>query len=437
MTTGYSIRRRLLVILGLTISIATLVQAGIAYRVALREVDDISDSHMLQMAFAVRRGMPGPQVVPREQPTLKGEDRSFSLSVAPMPPSIPDATTAQFTRGFTTRTIGDKRFRIFTLPTRTRLIEVMHDEAVRSANARKLALRTVLPILILGPILLLIVWWSISRALRPLATSRNEIALRGANDLDALQTDGVPDELMPFILEINVLFARISKAFAAQQHFVADAAHELRSPLTALRLQVQGLQRAISAEARHIAADRVMSGIDRATRLIEQMLILAREEATVPDPTLCNLPQTARLALSDVLSLAQTRNIDLGANLSDAGPEAHFSVRGNAEALRILLRNLLENAVKYAPENGVVNLSLQQENNCVTLCVEDNGPGIPAPERAQMFDRFRRGDGHPASGSGLGLSIVRAIAERHRIHIELASSAELGGLAVRLHFPRA
>jgi two-component system OmpR family sensor kinase len=433
MTDSYSIRRRLLVVLGLAISVATLIQAGIAYRVALREVDDISDYHMVQIAFAVRRGMPEPAGPQLEHRPISGEDQSFSLLISPLP--MQSEAARELTRGFSTRQVGDKHFRIFTLPTQTRLIEVMHDEAVRGSNASKLALRTVLPILILGPVLMLIVWWVISRALRPLITSRREIARRDANDLHALQTHGVPDELLPFILEINVLFERIGKAFQAQQNFVADAAHELRSPLAALRLQVQGLQRATSTEARNIAAERVMSGIDRATRLIEQMLVLAREEATEPDKTLCDLPQIVRNALSDILLQAQARNIDIGANLTDTTPDDCFIVQGNAEALRILLRNLLENAVKYTPPYGIVNLSVVNAGPNIVLSVEDSGPGIPPEEHTRIFERFRRGREHDEGSSGLGMSIVQAIARRHRIRIVLGQSAQLGGLSVTLTFP--
>ncbi|HSD38588.1 MAG TPA: ATP-binding protein [Rhodocyclaceae bacterium] len=430
---AYSIRRRLIIILGLTVSLVTLVQAAVAYRVALREVNDISDYHMTQIAFAVRRGMPEPASPPPTHRLLDDEDRSFSLLVSPLP-----ATPAKEpVRGFSTRQIGDKVFRVFSLPTRTELIEVLNDEATRSNNASKLALRTILPILMLGPLLLLTVWWGISRALRPLVKSRNEIAQRGANDLHALETRGVPEELLPFIVEINVLFARITTAFTAQQYFVADAAHELRSPLAALRLQVQGLQRATTTDARNIAAGRVMAGIDRATRLIEQMLVLAREESMAPDPAPGDLAQIVRLALSDVMPLAQARHIDIGANLNT--DDTPFDIRCNAEALRILLRNLLENAVKYTPEKGVVELTLLREQrgeaSLITLRVEDSGPGIPADEHTQIFERFRRGNSkHETCGSGLGLAIVQAIAERHRIQIELGRSAQLGGLAVTLHF---
>jgi two-component system, OmpR family, sensor kinase len=438
----YSLRIRLLTALAAVISLATLIQASIAYKVAQREVGVISDYHMIQMAHAVRRGMPDPalQVTPTDLQTELSahKDRSFSLRVTPLSAEeIALLPTTGYERGFSTRKIGDTTFRVFALCTKSKKIEVLHDMATRNANASRLALRTAFPILILAPLLLLFVWLGTSRALRPLLTSRNEIARRAPNDLHALQTDDVPDELLPFINEINSLFQRISQAFAAQQNFVSYAAHELRSPLTALRLQVQGLQRAASAEARQLATERVIGGIDRATRLIEQLLILARAEATGEETTQTDLLNIARLAMSDVYPLAQARHTDLGAEFAEGTPESAFVIMGNIEALRTLLRNLLENAVKYAPEHGVVNLVLENRDSegNLLLSVEDNGPGILPEEREIVFERFRRGAGHHAEGCGLGLSIVKTIADRHHISIALGESRKLGGLSVILRFP--
>ncbi|MDR3412441.1 MAG: ATP-binding protein, partial [Formivibrio sp.] len=337
-------------------------------------------------------------------------------------------------RGFSTRQIDGKPFRVFTVHSRTMLIEVMHDMSVRSRMARQLAFRTVLPILILGPILLLIVLWSIAHALRPLQTSREEIAQREANDLRALRTENVPGELLPFIQEINVLFLRVSDAFTAQQHFVADAAHELRSPLAALRLQVQAMQRATTNEKRHVLAERLLMGIDRATRLVEQMLVLAREEASVSDSACTDLPQVVRLALSDILPQAQARSIDVGADSFGEVPDGQFSIRGSTEALRILVRNVLENAVKYTPPSGTINLLLHRDTNQTVLTIEDSGPGIPAEERDRVFERFHRSAENDVEGCGLGLSIVQAIATRYGVSIVLGQSVQLGGLSVVLRF---
>ncbi|MET7016120.1 ATP-binding protein [Uliginosibacterium flavum] len=437
----YSIRRRLLLVLAVAISVATLAQAGISYRVALREVDAISDYQMLQIANAVRRGVPEPTLSPLKRQPRKGEEPSYRLKVQLLPElrggggnALGTSNTVQVEQGFSMRQIDNKTFRVFLMPMHNKLIEVTQNIAERDRSARELALRTVLPILSLAPFMLGGVWWSISRALRPLMKSRDEVALRDANDLHALPTEGVPEEIQPFIASINAQFARVSKAFAAQQHFVADAAHELRSPLAALRLQVQGLQRAGSVEMRTLCTERLMAGIDRSTRLIEQLLVLAREEATAPERTRVSLPQALRLALSDVLPQAQAREINISANLAEIERERQLTVSGNLEALRILLRNLLENAVKNTPVQGVIKLSMQCNAEGIVLILEDSGPGIPAEERAQVFRRFNRGRSHSDGGSGLGLAIVQTIANRYCISMELGQSETLGGLAVKLKF---
>jgi two-component system OmpR family sensor kinase len=436
----YSIRKRLLLTLGTAISLATLVQAAISYRIAISDVNDISDYHMVQLAHAMR-GHLSERVNPSPGRPVAGEDRSFLLQIMPLPPeqrgaSVDNALQSSLGEapGFSTRQVGKKTFRVFTLHTQTMALEVMHDMGKRSVMAREIALRTILPILVLGPVLLLIVWWGISHALCPLVASREEIARRNISDLHALRTEGAPEELLPFIREINGLFGRIGEAFAAQRSFVADAAHELRTPLTALRLQVQALQRATTATMRDNAIERLLLGIDRATHLIEQMLSLAREEASDSAGAHADLPQVVCLALSDVLPQAQMRNIDIGADFFDHAPAEPFLVRGGAEALRVLLRNLFENAVKYTPHLGVVNLSLRRDGASVVLTIEDSGPGIPQEDRVAVFERFRRGSEHDVEGSGLGLSIVQAIARKNDIRILMDRSTALGGLSVSLCF---
>jgi two-component system OmpR family sensor kinase len=232
----------------------------------------------------------------------------------------------------------------------------------------------------------------------------------------------------------------VRHAFEAQQHFVADAAHELRSPLAALKLQVQGLQRAGDAGARALAIERLAGGIDRATRLVEQLLVLARQEAQAtagapPKPVV--LADLARQAVADAAPAAQQRGVDLGLALP---PEAeHASVPGQPQALEILLRNLIDNAVKYTPQGGVVDVQLQAEPGHLALVVDDSGPGIAPDERERVLQRFHRGPqggGTAAAGSGLGLAIAESIAHMHGTRLELGSAPRLGGLRVCVRLAR-
>ena len=430
----HSLRAHLLATLAAAITLTTLIQAGFAYRVALDEVGQISDFHMERFAHAAyRRIMAGAEEGTYIEMPGSG-DRGFWLMVsslkAPLPPQLPTAET-----GFSSRLSDGHTYRVFTLCTTTQKIEVVQDMAARSLEASRVAFRTTLPVLVIAPFLMLTLWWVISRALRPIRTSRREIANRFPDDLRPLSTRQVPEELLPFVNEINSLFVRISHAFAAQQSFIGNAAHELRSPLAALRLQVQSLQRAQTPEARQKATERLLAGIDRATRLIAQMLELARADAPASSFERTDLPSLIRLALSDALPSAQTRQIEVSANLPEDAPPDCFGFTGNVEALRTMLRNLLENAIKYAPQNGAVLINLSRTPTELVLEIEDNGPGIPGEERAEIFDRFKRGAAPKAEGCGLGLAIVKTIADRHRINITLADSPRLGGLATILHFP--
>jgi two-component system OmpR family sensor kinase len=325
-------------------------------------------------------------------------------------------------------------YRVFSMQTSGLVIQVAQDMAARRNMAGALALRTIAPVALMAPLLMLVVWWVVSRSLAPVARVRKQVASRQADDLSAVSEEGLPDEVRPLVQELNLLFDRVRHAFDAQKHFVADAAHELRSPLAALKLQVQGLQRAPDAAARDLAVSRLVAGIDRATRLVEQMLALARHEASMaagakPQPV--DLAEVARLAISDAVAAAQARRIDIG--VSHADPDAVVS--GQPEALRMLLRNLIDNAVKYTPEEGRVDVGIATRDSAVELSVDDSGPGLPEEERERVLDRFYRSGEPKAPGSGLGLAIVKSIADLHGATVALAPSPSLGGLRVLVRFP--
>jgi two-component system OmpR family sensor kinase len=301
--------------------------------------------------------------------------------------------------------------------------------------ARELAWRAAAPVLLLAPLLLAAVWLAVRRATRPILGLRDQVAGRAAADLTPLDTGALPDEVRPLVEELNLLFARLERAFQAQREFVADAAHELRTPLAALRLQTQVLQRAADGEERAQAAARLLQGVDRATRLVEQLLLLARQEAAAepaPRAGRIELAELAALALGDVLPAARLKDIDLG-----LAPGAQAAVAGPEEPLRLLLGNLLENAVKYAPPGGTVDLAVRVEGDRAVLTVADDGPGIAPADRERVFDRFRRLPGQDAPGSGLGLAIVKAAAERCGGQVVLGRSDRLGGLEASVFLPLA
>ncbi|CAN7142703.1 MULTISPECIES: ATP-binding protein [unclassified Variovorax] len=433
-----SLRARLLWFLLAAIVLAAGTQAFVAYRTVLKEADEIFDYHMQQMAFSLRAGLPPSAAVGG----LGGGEENFEFvvqiwtadGVRIFESAARAALPQRAVLGFSNVQARGTTYRVFSIQSAGLVIQVAQDMAARRTMAGTLALRTVGPIALAAPLLMLVVWWVVSRSLAPVARVRSQVASRQADDLSPVSESGLPEEVRPLVHELNLLFDRVRRAFEAQKHFVADAAHELRSPLAALKLQVQSLQRAPDDAARELAVGRLAAGIDRATRLVEQMLALARHEASAAtgasaEPV--DLQEVARLAISDAIAAAQARRIDIGMARADAA-----EVRGQAEALRTLLRNLLDNAVKYTPEGGRVDVGIAASPDGVELSVEDSGPGLPAEERSRVLDRFYRSGEPQAAGSGLGLAIVKSIADLHGATLAIDGSGSLGGLRVSMRFPR-
>jgi two-component system, OmpR family, sensor kinase len=429
---AHSLRRRLLWLVLAAIAFVSVLQASTAYRTALRQADAMFDYHLQELARSVHGGVPlapgGDTPLFDFQVQVWGPDGAqiFRSNGATLP--------SQAVLGFSDMSIRGARYRVYSLQTPEHTIQVAQDLDARQARARALALRAALPMALLGPLLMMAVWWLISRSLAPVERVRRQVAGRPADDLSPLPAEGLPQEVLPLVTELNLLFERVRLAFAAQHQFVADAAHELRSPLTALKLQAQALRRAPDEANRQAAVSRLNDGIDRTIQLVSQLLALAREQserAPAANWQRIELGDLARQAVADVLPQAKARRIDIGLVTSEP-----VWVRGQSEALHILLRNLLDNAVKYSPEGGQVDVSLN-DDPAPRLTVEDSGPGIAQDERERVFDRFYRVAGAQASGSGLGLAIVKTIATRHGATVQLDRSQRLGGLKVELVFPPA
>ncbi|MCJ0764356.1 ATP-binding protein [Variovorax terrae] len=434
----HSLRRRLLWFVLAAILLAALLQGTTAYRGALQQADDMFDYHLQQMAYSLRGGIP---LVPAQPGNSNIDDLDFIIQIwgqdgAQLFRSERSGLPPRAVLGFSDVTVNGTSYRVYSVQTPLHTIQIAQDMSARQARARALALRATLPIALMAPLLMLAVGWVISRSFAPVERTRRQVAARAAEDLSPLPDTGLPDEVRPLVQELNLLFGRVRTAFEAQKHFVADAAHELRSPLTALKLQAQALRRADDAGTRDAAVARLNQGIDRAIRLVEQLLVLARAEAggeTAQDRPV-DLQEVVRLAVSDVLPQAQAAGIDLG--LMDDSPAGPVVVQGQSEALRVLLRNLLDNAIKYTPVPGRVDVGLHIDGTQARLMVDDSGPGIAEPERERVFDRFYRAhspDAAPAAtGSGLGLAIVQAIAQQHGAALRLERSPSLGGLRVEV-----
>ncbi|WP_087129119.1 ATP-binding protein [Caballeronia concitans] len=316
------------------------------------------------------------------------------------------------------------------------------DVSVRVAQQRKarweavaeIAMHLFWPVLSLVPVLALFLWFGIGYGLRPLREIAASLKRRDANNMQPIYTAAMPGEVKPLVDALNDLLHRLDNAFTAQKNFIADAAHELRTPIMGLGLQAELLERASSAAEREEINAQLRVGVVRLARLSEQLLTLARlsPDAQLAEDQPFDLCALARSVVSDRSRVAEVNDVDLG--LVEGTP---LIVRGNAENVRILLNNLVDNAIRYGGSHSRVDVVVHSHEGRPVVEVRDTGPGIAEVDLPRVWERFYRGSGHAASGSGLGLSIARRIAEQHHAVISLERGLDGRGLTVRVCFPGA
>ncbi len=434
----HSLRGRLFAFLLALAGITALAVGGATYFSVRAEADELFDYHLRQMALSLRdQGRIGED----ERDALANPEFDYVVQVwssdgltlyTSRPQGLTQALPPRAVLGYSEMRLAGETWRVFAAATPLRVVQVAQPLAVRRGLATTAALRSVLPIGAAAPLVALGLWWIIGLSLAPLQRVTQAARTRGADSLEALPDDGLPQELQPLVGAFNGLLARLAAAFEAQRHFVADAAHELRTPLTALKLQIGLLQGTPAGAEQDAAVARLRAGVDRATHLVEQLLALARAEpgaAAAPMAEL-DLAEVARQALADAEPLAARQGVVI---TLDAG--APVRTQGDAQGLRSAIRNLLDNAVKYGGRR--VDLTVQAIGRDGWMVrVDDDGPGIPPEQRERVFDRFQRGAAREVDGSGLGLAIVQAVARRHGAGVQLGMAA-LGGLSVELRHPGA
>jgi len=432
-----SIRHQLLIWL-LAIVVAGVGAAGwLIYRQALAEANELFD-YQLQAIAAALPSEPFSQVFGSrtngdEGIVIQIWNRNGGLMYFSHP-RAPIAPRAEL--GFSTERTDRGEWRVYGAIVGDNVVQLAQPLSVRNRLAASVALRTVWPLILLLPFLGAAVWMIVGRGMRPLRRVTRAVESRRPEALDPLPDNRLPQEVQPLVHALNGLLARLAAALDTQKAFVADAAHELRTPLAAVQIQAQLVARAQDDETRREALADLQSGVTRATRLAEQLLALARSEpdgATVREP----------VALADVLAhcvsaqavVAQKRNIDLG--IEEAQPAI---IDADIGALRVMLNNVLDNAVKYTPDGGRIDVSLSFDEGRALVRVADSGPGIPPEERERVFDRFYRDSSArmrtDVSGSGLGLAIVKRVAAQQRATVTLGESPA-GGLLVEIAFPGA
>ncbi len=432
-----SLRLRLSLWLSVAILAVAVAAGGFSFFSAFDEALRLQDESLLQMAALVDRQHHAGPLVTDSTPQAEDDEDDLHVTIQYLgAPGLPLPLAPTLADGVHTVKLSDDAYRVVvrTLDSGER-IAVAQDTDLRDEIALHSALLAIAPILALVPILVILVARLVKRVFRPIEQVAEEINRRGELDLREIAEGRLPSEVRPFVAAINRLFGRVAQSVEAQQRFVADAAHELRSPLTALSLQAERLADAeLPDEARARLRD-LRLGIDRGRALLEQLLAMARAQlSTSPPGQAVHVRDVFRAVLEDLLPLAQAKGIDVG--VVDENGDGTL-VTSEIDLLTIV-RNLVDNAIRYSPAGGRVDLSSQDLRDEIVLCVSDTGPGIAPAERDRVFDPFYRVLGSSVTGSGLGLSIVKVITQRLGGQVELGYSDDVAcqGLRVSIVLPK-
>ena len=436
-----SLKRRLLF---LTLATVVLVWTGASawtYYDARHEFDEILDAHLAQSAtlLVVQMSHDFDEVETEHAPLLHKYSRRVAFQVweggrvlrlhSANAPSLPLADREQ---GFSDSVIDGIHWRVFSTwdESGKNLIHVAELSGVREGMARGIATNLLKPMLISLPLLAFLLWVAVARGLNPLVKLTSEVARREPDNLAALNLETAPNEVVPLIQRLNRLFVSIAASLQKERRFTADAAHELRTPVAGIKAQAQVARAAANEAERNHALDNAIIGCDRAAHLIEQLLTLARID--ILDDALtetCNLSGIAAEVIATLAPAALNRNVRL--ELME-GDEA--TVQGNPVLLRILLRNLIDNAVRHTLPGTSVWISVGHEQGQAYVAVNDNGPGLAETDLTRLTERFYRPVGTLGSGSGLGLSIVKRIADIHNASLRIVARHEGTGLTVTVTF---
>jgi two-component system OmpR family sensor kinase len=438
-----SIRANLVLWVVSTLALGTVVVLAATYVLTRIQVGHLFDEELKQVALAVHLREDWTQMrrVRIARPgfalSVRAYDQTGRVYFETALPSLPADLPQTYKEGHASIGTADGPWRVYTHVTDEGTVQVGQAVATRDVLARELSLSVLMPMLLLIPVIGVVVGWALKRGLQPLHDTSRRVSDRDAARLDPLPTENVPNELLPLVQQINGLLARLESAFDAQRRFLADAAHELRSPVAALALQVQLAERAQSPAARSSALGELARGVERARRLVQQLLDFARLDTAVPLQAFgaVNVAALAREVVSTYAARAEEHEVDIGVEAP-----ASLQAFGVEPELRSLLENLVDNAMRYAPAGSAVTVSAREAHGAAELRVVDAGRGIPAAERERVFQRFHRVAGDATPGTGLGLAIVKAIVGRHHGTIELCDAhpgAEQPGLLVTVRLPAA
>ncbi|MDE8350240.1 MAG: histidine kinase dimerization/phospho-acceptor domain-containing protein [Acidocella sp.] len=435
MTNAPSLRRTALVWITALLAIMGFITASAAYVYSESETAVFLDSQLRQIALNA-----GPGLAVANAPAAPDEDPEDSFAVTiwdasghDVHQSLPSAQIPlQPSSGFAVVRASGEAWRVYTLRGSNRSVQVAQRITVRDEIASNAAMGATLPVLLLIPLSWLVVGLALHRTLRRLDHLANDLATRGTQATDPLPLSAVPAELKPLVTAMNGLIFRLNAALAAQKRFLADAAHTLRTPLTAMLIEIENLRADKPSANQRLRLEALAAGGRRAAALVHQLLQLAQlDELALPRRARFDAAALLLDCVADQTPLASRKEIDLGASVTQ--PAMIFGV---AEEIRTLFANLIENALTYTQAGGVVDITLCPTDGGFLAEILDTGPGLPAGVEEFLFERFYRAAPQAAEGSGLGLAIARRIADRHGFGLEVTNRADdVNGVQARVTIP--
>lgn len=441
-TVWFSLRKRLLALLLGGVTVAWLGTVVFSYLDAHHEVDELFDAQLAQAAqtlLALSSQEEGEHVEDLGEAGHKYQRRlRFQLWSADgrlllRSHNAPDTPLTAVVGFSETDNAREGHWRHYSQwnGERNLQIQVSENHRIRDELIRQIAWRLLFPALLGLPLIGFWVWLATRHGLSSLAGIADALAQRDPQQLQPITPAAAPIEIRPLLDALNGLLGRVEQALDNERRFTADAAHELRTPLAALQAQLQVAQRARDEHERNQSLDQLQVGLHRAAHLVDQMLQLARldPESGLPDAGPTQLSAIAEDVCAELGNQILARNIDF-----ELDADSTCIIQGKAEWLRVLVRNLVDNALRYTPDGGRIKVTVQRENARTTLTVSDNGPGIPVDERSAVCRRFHRLDNTSQPGSGLGLAIVARIAELHGARLALDDSPFDHGLSVSIFF---
>lgn len=430
----YSLRGRLLAWISIPIILATLFAMVSSYYFARHEIEEVYDAQLVHSAKVLLQlteheimedegfhlGLENPDLQHRYERNL-GFRIWVGRDLITQSSSTKNFENFEASPGFSNHVISDHEWRFFVFldPANKIKIEVSERYDIRYELVVQLMVSLLVPTILFLPVILLIVWIGIRRVLNPVVKISADVDRRGGDDLSPIQKETMPREIAPLVTALNRLFERLEQSFKREREFTDHAAHELRTPLAAMKTQTQVLVKKTKDIPECAGGlDNLQSSIDRATRMVEQLLSFARLQHEDLPQEKTDLSRILQECLADIAGAAGQKNITMKADIVE-----HYFVRAHGDSARILLSNLIGNAVKYTPDGGSVTVSLMRDG---ILSIVDTGPGLSDADKIRVFERFVRVDKSGQTGSGLGLSIAQWIAKAHNLKIDLLDNKPVG-----------